>query len=226
MSAPPKLFSISSKRTVNSLSMKLGLSEPLAFTAPDALVAGVDEAGRGPLAGPVVAAAVVLDPARPIEGLADSKILPAHERRRLAREIRLNARAFAIALAHPGEIDGINILQATLLAMERAVLRLKLVPDLVRVDGNQIPKLTSLIAEPVIDGDATVPAISAASILAKVCRDRLMCRWHRRYPLYGFDRNKGYATGEHLRALETHGPCAIHRASFEPVRRAREERQA
>ncbi|SRR5690606_30193648 len=206
--------------------MKLGLSEPLVFTAPDATVAGVDEAGRGPLAGPVVAAAVVLDPARPIDGLADSKVLPPEERRRLAREIRLRARAFAIAAADPAEIDGINILQATLLAMERAVRRLKLVPDLVRVDGNQIPRLPDLLAEPVIDGDALVPAISAASILAKVCRDRLMCRWHRRFPLYGFDRNKGYATEEHLRALELHGPCAIHRASFEPVRRAREERRA
>jgi ribonuclease HII len=199
----------------------MGRSEPLVFIGPDAVVAGVDEAGRGPLAGPVVAAAVVLHARRPIENLRDSKVLSPLERRELAREIRCKAAAFAVALAEPHEIDSINILQATLLAMERAVRGLGVEPDLLKIDGNQIPRFAgcarSYVAEPVIGGDALVPAISAASILAKVCRDRLMRRWHRRYPAYGFDRNKGYGTPEHLRALRRHGPCAIHRVTFAPV---------
>jgi ribonuclease HII len=165
---------------------------------------------------------VVLDPARPIEGLRDSKLLTEPERVRLAGEIRRNAKAFAVACASRDEIDGINILQASLLAMERAVLRLRLVPHLIRVDGRQIPAFNGhekrYLAEPVIDGDNLVPAISAASILAKVCRYRLMRRLHRRYPQYGFDQNKGYATAAHLRALAAFGPCAIHRATFAPVR--------
>ena len=206
----------------------IGASESFAFVAAEATIAGVDEVGRGPLAGPVVAAAVVLDAANPIDGLRDSKCLTELARFRLAREIRCKARAFAIAYADPAEIDGINILQASLLAMERAVLRLSIVPDLIRVDGNRIPMFREqhrlYLAEPVIGGDRTVPAISAASILAKVCRDRLMRRWHRRYPLYGFDDNKGYATAAHLQALQAFGPCAIHRNSFAPVRRAREGR--
>ena len=200
----------------------MGPTQSFAFVAEDADVCGVDEAGRGPLAGPVVAAAVVLDRRRPIEGLRDSKLLTELQRVRLAAEIRRNAKAFAVAFASHEEIDGINILQASLLAMERAVLRLRLVPELVRVDGRQIPAFHEHArlyrAEPIIDGDNLVPEISAASILAKVCRDRLMRRLHRRYPQYGFDQNKGYGTAEHLRALATFGPCAIHRATFAPVR--------
>jgi ribonuclease HII len=200
----------------------VGPTATLNFVADDADVCGVDEAGRGPLAGPVVAAAVVLDRSRPIEGLRDSKLLTELQRVRLAAEIRRKAKAFAVALASHVEIDGINILQASLLAMERAVLRLHIVPELVRVDGRQIPAFHDRArlyrAEPVIDGDNLVPEISAASILAKVCRDRLMRRLHRRYPHYGFDQNKGYATAEHLRALTEFGPCAIHRATFAPVR--------
>ena len=193
----------------------------LRFDAPG-LVAGVDEAGRGPLAGPVVAAAVILDRGKPIEGLRDSKLLTELQRLRLGVEIRRKAKAFAVAFASHVEIDGINILQASLLAMERAVLRLGTVPDLVRVDGRQIPAFHERArlyrAEPVVDGDNLLPEISAASILAKVCRDRLMRRLHRHYPQYGFDQNFGYGTPEHLRALEKFGPCAIHRATFAPVR--------
>jgi len=199
-----------------------GPSQSFAFVAEDADICGVDEAGRGPLAGPVVAAAVVLDRARPIEGLRDSKLLTEIQRVRLAAEIRRKAKAFAVAFATHDEIDGINILQASLLAMERAVLRLRLVPQLIRVDGRQIPAFREHAriyrAEPVIDGDNLVPEISAASILAKVCRDRLMRRLHRAYPQYGFDANKGYGTAAHLRALAAFGPCAIHRATFAPVR--------
>jgi ribonuclease HII len=197
-------------------------TQSFVFVAEDADVCGVDEAGRGPLAGPVVAAAVVLDRTRPIEGLRDSKLLTELQRVRLAGEIRRKAKAFAVGFATHHEIDGINILQASLLAMERAVLRLGLVPELVRVDGRQIPAFHDHArlyrAEPIIDGDNLVPEISAASIIAKVCRDRLMRRLHRRYPQYGFDQNKGYATAEHLRALARFGPCAIHRATFAPVR--------
>jgi ribonuclease HII len=203
------------------------VTESFSFVSADAAIAGVDEVGRGPLAGPVVAAAVMLDPERPIEGLRDSKCLTARQRQELAHEIRRYARAFALGLATPEEIDGVNILQASLLAMERAVLRLKILPELVRVDGRQIPAFTgqqsSFIAEPVIGGDRLVPAISAASILAKVCRDRVMRRWHRRFPVYGFDRNKGYPTPAHLDALKAFGPCVIHRRSFAPVRESRVE---
>jgi ribonuclease HII len=202
--------------------LSTGPSLSFAFVAEDADICGVDEAGRGPLAGPVVAAAVVLDPRRPIEGLRDSKLLSERQRVALASEIRCKAKAFAVAAATHFEIEEINILQASLLAMERAVLRLRVLPDLVRVDGRQIPAFRGQAryyrAEPVIDGDFLVPEISAASILAKVCRDRLMRRLHRRYPQYGFDQNKGYATAAHLRALAAFGPCAIHRATFAPVR--------
>jgi ribonuclease HII len=205
----------------------VGPTLTLDFVSEGADVCGVDEAGRGPLAGPVVAAAVILDRDKPIEGLRDSKLLTELQRVRLAAEIRRKAKAFAVASASHAEIDGINILQASLLAMERAVFRLHIVPELVRVDGRQIPAFHERArlyrAEPVIDGDNLVPEISAASILAKVCRDRLMRRLHRRYPQYGFDENKGYATAEHLRALEKFGPCAIHRATFAPVREARAE---
>jgi len=197
------------------------------FVSDDADVCGVDEAGRGPLAGPVVAAAVILDRGQPIEGLRDSKLLTEPQRLRLGVEIRSKAKAFAVAFASHIEIDGINILQASLLAMERAVRRLRTVPELVRVDGRQIPAFHECArlyrAEPVVDGDNLLPEISAASILAKVCRDRLMRRLHRRYPQYGFDQNFGYGTPEHLRALEKFGPCAIHRATFAPVREAQAE---
>jgi ribonuclease HII len=202
--------------------VRAGGTQSFDFVADDADVCGVDEAGRGPLAGPVVAAAVILDRGKPIEGLRDSKLLTELQRLRLGIEIRAKAKAFAVAAASHSEIDGINILQASLLAMERAVLRLGLVPDVVRVDGRQIPRFRERArlyrAEPIVDGDNLLPEISAASILAKVCRDRLMRRLHRRYPQYGFDQNFGYATAEHLRALEKFGPCAIHRATFAPVR--------
>jgi len=198
------------------------MQQRLVFVDEKAIVAGVDEAGRGPLAGPVVAAAVILDDERPIDGLNDSKLLTESQRVKLAKVIRQRARAFALALADPVEIDRINILQASLLAMERAVSRLGLEPDLILVDGKQVPRFEnsgrSIEAEPVVRGDKLVPAISAASILAKVCRDRLMRRWHRRYPLYGFDTNKGYPTPRHLAALSYFGSCLIHRQSFSPVR--------
>jgi ribonuclease HII len=181
------------------------------------LVAGVDEAGRGPLAGPVVAAAVILDDCNPVEGLADSKVLTPAERERLFDEIRARALAFSIAHAAVEEIDSINILQATMLAMRRAVDGLRLLPVLVLIDGNQIPVL-KVEAEAIIDGDATVAAISAASILAKVHRDRMCLDLHRCHPQYGFDAHKGYATPEHLRALREHGACVAHRRTFAPVR--------
>ena len=183
------------------------------------LVAGVDEAGRGPLAGPVVAAAVILDDLNPIRGLNDSKKLTAKRREALFDEIRARALCFAIAEASVQEIDQINILQATLLAMKRAVEALRLPPKLVRVDGNRLPTL-SIRAEAIVQGDALVPAISAASILAKVHRDRLCDAMHERYPLYGFDQHKGYGTAQHLAALRAHGPAACHRMTFAPVDRS------
>jgi len=203
--------------------MSAGIGRQLEFADSHVCVAGVDEVGRGPLAGPVVAAAVILDSARPVEGLRDSKALTARQRTRLAHEIRTRAQAFAVAYASVAEIDLMNILQASLLAMERAVLKLTVQPSHLLVDGNQVPKFADsmqrFVAEPIIGGDDSVPAISAASILAKVCRDRLLTRLHRQYPQYGLDRNKGYPTREHLAALQAHGVCAIHRTSFAPVRR-------
>ena len=197
-----------------------------ALKSGNIVVAGVDEAGRGPLAGPVVAAAVVLGEANPIEGLNDSKCLSVKQRQHLAPIIRQRAQAFAVALAEPKEIDELNILEASLLAMERAILRLDIKLDVVLIDGNQIPRFSSqpvrFSIESVISGDRTVEAISAASILAKICRDRLMQRWHRRFPGYGFDQNKGYPTPTHLKLLRTLGPCCIHRKSFSPVREAYE----
>jgi ribonuclease HII len=181
------------------------------------LVAGIDEAGRGPLAGPVYAAAVILDPARPIDGLTDSKLLIPAERERLAGLIRVNARAWAVAWADVHEIDAINILQATMLAMQRAVAALSTAPKLALVDGNRAPKLPCR-AKAIIQGDLSEPAISAASILAKVERDAEMCRLAAHYPGYGFENHKGYTTPEHLRALDRLGVCSIHRRSFEPVR--------
>jgi ribonuclease HII len=185
------------------------------------LTAGVDEAGRGPLAGPVVAAAVVLDSAHPIEGLRDSKKLSSQRRIELAREIRRHATAFAIGQASVAEIDSMNILNASLLAMARALARLRLLPTHILVDGRHVPEAPHAGAQlrAVIGGDDTVPEISAASILAKVCRDRLLQRLDRRFPAYGFARHKGYPTVQHMHALQEHGPCAIHRSSFAPVRR-------
>ena len=181
------------------------------------IVAGVDEAGRGPLAGPVVAAAVILDPAVRIEGLADSKRLSAGRRAELDREIRERALSFAIARASAAVIDAVNILQATMQAMREAVDGLDTSPDEVLVDGNRCPALP-YPARAVVRGDASVAAISAASILAKVARDREMIEMDRRYPEYGFARHKGYGTHAHREALLRFGPSPIHRASFAPVR--------
>ena len=181
------------------------------------LIAGVDEAGRGPLAGPVVAAAVILDELKPIKGLNDSKKLSPATRERLFDEIRAKALCCAIAEASVEEIDRLNILQATMLAMRRAVEGLRLKPGKVLVDGNRLPVLR-IAAEAIIQGDAKIKAISAASILAKVHRDRLCLLLHEQHPHYGFDEHKGYPTPEHLAALRTHGACAHHRRSFAPVR--------
>ena len=183
------------------------------------LVAGVDEAGRGPLAGPVVAAAVILDDEQPIAGLADSKALTERRREALFDAIRAKALACCIAEASVEEIDRLNILQATLLAMRRAVEGLRLRPGLVLVDGNRLPTLP-MPAEAIVKGDAKVPAISAASILAKVHRDRLCLQLHARFPSYGFDVHKGYPTPAHLAALQTWGVTPFHRRSFAPVRAA------
>jgi ribonuclease HII len=181
-------------------------------------VCGVDEVGRGPLAGPVVAAAVVLDPAMPIVGLADSKRLSPRRREDLAAEIRVKALAWGLGRADVAEIDRLNILQASLLAMRRAVAGLAQVPGLALVDGNRCPELPCP-ARAIVGGDASEPAISAASILAKVARDAEMLALHALHPDYGFDRHKGYPTRQHLEALALHGPLAEHRRSFGPVKR-------
>lgn len=183
------------------------------------LLAGVDEAGRGPLAGPVVAAAVILDDLKPIKGLADSKKLTARRREALYDEIRAKALCCSIAQASAEEIDRLNILNATLLAMQRAVAGLRLKPVKVLVDGNRLPAL-DVLAEAIVSGDALVPAISAASILAKVTRDRQLEALDRLHPAYGFAKHKGYGTAEHLQALQRHGPLPEHRRSFAPVARA------
>ena len=187
----------------------------LRWDAPG-LIAGVDEAGRGPLAGPVVAAAVILNDQHPIAGLADSKKLTALKRERLFDEIRAKALCCSIAEASVEEIDSLNILQATLLAMRRAVEGLRLKPAKVLVDGNCLPVL-EVLAEAIVKGDSKVPAISAASILAKVHRDRWCQELHARYPVYGFDRHKGYGTAEHMAALRIHGATPWHRRTFAPV---------
>lgn len=183
------------------------------------LICGVDEAGRGPLAGPVSAAAVILDPARPIEGLADSKKLSEKKRDLLAPIIRERALAWAVAYAEVEEIDNLNILQATLLAMRRAVLALSIQPQHVLVDGLYCPQ-TGISSEAIVKGDSKVAAISAASILAKTARDDLMLQLHTQYPQYGFDGHKGYPTAAHLEALKKHGVSKVHRRSFKPVRDA------
>lgn len=188
------------------------------------LVAGVDEAGRGPLAGPVAAAAVILNPVRPVAGLADSKKLSSARREQLASEIRDSAIAWAVAWADPAEIDALNILAATMLAMRRALLALPVTPDAVQVDGNRLPDLRfggrRLAGEAVVGGDGRVAAISAASILAKTVRDRRMIELDRLYPCYEFARHKGYGTAVHRARLEEFGPCREHRYTFAPVRAA------
>lgn len=181
------------------------------------MICGVDEAGRGPLAGPVVAAAVILDPTRPIVGLADSKRLSAQRREKLAIAIRENALAWSVAQATVDEIDALNILQATLLAMQRAVTGLAVRPAAVLIDGNRCPRL-DLPMRAIVGGDATVAAISAASILAKTVRDAGMRILHEQFPQYGFAQHMGYGTAAHLAALRAHGPCPAHRRSFAPVR--------
>jgi ribonuclease HII len=184
---------------------------------PNDLLCGVDEAGRGPLCGPVVAAAVILDPARPIVGLADSKKLSEKRRSALAIEIREKALAWCIAEASVAEIDRLNILHATMLAMQRAVAGLAVVPARVQVDGNRCPRL-DVPCEAVVKGDSLVAEISAASILAKTARDALLVELDRRYPQYGLAGHKGYPTAAHLAALKAHGACEIYRTSFGPVR--------
>jgi ribonuclease HII len=188
----------------------------LVWDAPAGLIAGVDEAGRGPLAGPVVAAAVILDDLNPIKGLADSKKLTALKRDKLYDEIRAKALCCSIAEASVEEIDALNILQATMLAMRRAVEGLRLKPNKVLVDGNRLPVL-DVLAEAIVKGDSKVQAISAASILAKVTRDRWCEQIDRDYPVYGFAKHKGYGTEAHMQALKTHGATPWHRKSFAPV---------
>lgn len=180
------------------------------------LICGVDEVGRGPLIGAVVTAAVILDPARPIAGLADSKKLSETKRLLLADKIRENALAWALGRAEPAEIDQLNILHATMLAMQRAVAALSVVPEWILIDGNRCPHF-AVPTTAVVKGDSLVPEISAASILAKVARDQEMVVLHQVYPQYGFDKHKGYPTAQHLSAIREHGILAEHRRSFRPV---------
>jgi ribonuclease HII len=191
----------------------------LEFESPLDIVCGVDEAGRGPLAGPVVAAAVILDPKRRIRGLDDSKVLNAKTREALYKKIVERSIAYCVASASVEEIDTLNILHATMLAMKRAVEGLSVTPTLVKIDGNRCPVI-GVRSVAIIGGDALVPAISAASILAKVTRDRMLAELHERYPVYGFNSHVGYSTPQHLAALIEHGPCEHHRRSFAPVREA------
>jgi ribonuclease HII len=185
------------------------------------IVAGVDEAGRGPLAGPVVAAAVILDPQQAITGLADSKVLTAKTREMLEVKIKAQTMSWCVAWADAAEVDSLNILGATMLAMHRAILGLNVLPSLVEVDGNRLPRLDVgqriLSGRAVVQGDRTVPAISAASILAKVARDRMMYRIDRLYPGYGFAKHKGYGTREHRDRIQSLGPCLEHRRTFRPI---------
>jgi ribonuclease HII len=181
------------------------------------LIVGIDEAGRGPLAGPVFAAAVILDPERRIRGLKDSKLLLPERREVLAAEVKVKCIAWAVAWSDVAEIDTLNILRATMLAMRRAFQALGVTPIEALVDGDRMPDLGTCPTHPIIKGDRYVPVISAASILAKTARDALLVELDREYPAYGFAQHKGYATPEHLAALERHGPCPIHRRSFAPV---------
>jgi ribonuclease HII len=187
------------------------------FPYSDELICGVDEAGRGPLAGPVFAAAVILDPAKLIAGLRDSKKLSAARREVLAIRIKADALAWSISQCSEAEIDSLNILQATMLAMRRAVYRLKVLPTLVLIDGNRCPQM-AIRSEAIVRGDDTVPAISAASILAKTARDAALVILHEQYPHYAFDRHKGYPTALHLERLRTYGVSPVHRKSYAPVR--------
>lgn len=182
-----------------------------------AIICGVDEVGRGPLAGPVLAAAVILDKRKPIEGLRDSKKLSEKKREELAAAIKSQAKCWAIAFASVPEIDSLNILNASLLAMKRAVLNLTVVPSRVLVDGNRCPNLL-IPCEAIVGGDDLIPEISAASIIAKVARDKLMQYFDKPYPAFGFGKHKGYPTSLHLAALEKHGVTPLHRKSFAPVR--------
>jgi ribonuclease HII len=191
----------------------------LDFESPLDIVCGVDEAGRGPLAGPVVAAAVILDPKRRIRGLDDSKVLSAKKREALYDKIVERSLAWCVASASVEEIDTLNILHATMLAMKRAVEGLSIVPTLAKIDGNRCPTL-AVRSEAIVSGDALVSCISAASILAKVTRDRMLLDLHQAFPMYGFDAHAGYGTPQHLLALREHGPCEHHRRSFAPVREA------
>lgn len=200
------------------------LQTPLCWDGPG-LLAGVDEAGRGPLAGPVVAAAVILDDRYVIAGLADSKKLSPQRREMLYHAIRAHALCCSVGMATVAEIDRLNILQATLLAMQRAVQGLRLKPAKVLVDGNQLPKL-DVLAEAIVKGDDKVPAISAASILAKVTRDRMLAELGAAHPEYGFASHKGYGTAEHMQALQRYGPTPHHRLSFAPVAAAALHRPA
>jgi ribonuclease HII len=189
------------------------------FESPADVVCGVDEAGRGPLAGPVVAAAVILNPKRRIRGLDDSKVLSAKKREELYEKIVERSLAYCVASASVEEIDTLNILHATMLAMKRAVEGLSMLPTLAKIDGNRCPTL-SIRSEAIVSGDALVSCISAASILAKVTRDRMLLQLHQDFPLYGFNAHAGYGTPQHLLALREHGPCEHHRRSFAPVREA------
>ncbi|MBP6017957.1 MAG: ribonuclease HII [Burkholderiaceae bacterium] len=193
--------------------------ELFSHTSSSLRVAGIDEAGRGPLAGPVFAAAVILDPRRPIVGLNDSKKLSAAQREALALLIRERALSWHIAAASVDEIDRLNILQATMLAMNRACAGLAITPDQALIDGNRVPHGLQCPAQAIIKGDATVAAIAAASILAKTARDADCLELHSRYPDYAFDQHKGYGTALHMQQLALHGPCPAHRRSFAPVRR-------
>lgn len=195
------------------------------FAPPPGLIAGVDEAGRGPLAGPVAVAAVILDPNRPIDGLDDSKKLTEARREALAPLIREQALAWHIEFVEADEIDDLNILQATLAGMRRALRGLNIVPTLARVDGNRLPKDLPCPAEALVGGDALDPAIMAASILAKTARDARLRELDLEFPQYGFARHKGYPSPGHLAALREHGPCPAHRRSYAPVRRALEARR-
>ena len=196
--------------------------EQIALFRHEGVVAGVDEAGRGPLAGPVVAAAVILDPNEPISGLADSKLLSPAARERLAEDIRRRATTWSVAWSDRAEIDALNILNATLLAMRRAIIGLAVLPDAVNVDGNRLPNLTfggrRIHGEAVIGGDGRLEEISAASILAKTTRDAMMATMDRIHPGYGFAQHKGYGTRDHTEQLNARGACDEHRRSFAPVR--------
>ena len=187
------------------------------------IICGADEAGRGPIAGPVYAAAVVLDPDNPVEGLKDSKKLSEKQRDALAPEIKQKAKAWAIASCTTEEIDQLNILWASMLAMKRAIEALAVKPTIALIDGNRIPKGLAMPAEAIVKGDDKVPEISAASILAKTARDAVMMELHAQYPEYGFDRHKGYPTAYHLQQLEKHGVSPVHRRSYAPVRRLLEQ---